>query len=88
VFGDDRPYCIALLWPREAATTEQQICDWITRVNHTLPDYAQIRGWQRLDAPLSHQSGQLTSNGRPKRSTIEHDFSIMINQCYTTTTTV
>jgi len=70
VFGDARPWCVALITPADPSYDDTAISRWIERVNSTLPDYARIRGWHRLVQPLSQASGLLTSNGRPRRETI------------------
>ena len=54
----------------------------IGQVNSRLPDYAQIRSFLRLDAPLAANSDFITSNGRPRRAQIENYYSNKIQQLY------
>ena len=86
VFGDSRPYCVALIAARAAQITDQQIEDCVTRVNAGLPEYARIRRWHRLAAPFSRGTGiesdLLTSNGRPRRAQIEQQYRAQIHALY------
>lgn len=82
VFGDARPYCCALIYPRSIAINNQQISQWLDYVNQLLPDYAQIKHWFRLPQPLTTEQGQLTANGRPKRAVIYKQFQTQIQSLY------
>ena len=48
IFGDARPYCVALLCSRDASTTDEEIDAWVNTVNKGLPDYARVLDWRRL----------------------------------------
>ncbi len=74
VFGDAQPYCVALVAPRDATTTDLEIDSWIRHVNEGLPDYARIALWHRLEEPLCSANGLATDNGRPKREVIATRF--------------
>lgn len=82
VFGDSRPACSALLYPRDPATTNGAIQKWLDRVNETLPDYARIHHWLRLPEPLSKARGTLTENQRLKRDAIYDLYSAEIENLY------
>ena len=82
VVGDDRPYCVALIHPRDAAANDQDIAAWIRKVNLKLPDYARIATWYRLPTPLTVQNGLVTENGRPKRANIELTYQLAIDAMY------
>jgi long-subunit acyl-CoA synthetase (AMP-forming) len=82
VIGDDRPYCVALIYPRNASSSDQAIADWVNKLNLTLPDYAQIAGWYRLPKPLTSSDRLLTENGRPKRANIEQTYRLAIGDLY------
>ncbi len=86
VFGDSRPYCVALIAARAALVTDEQIEACVTRVNANLPEYARIRRWHRLAAPFSRGTGVesdlLTSNGRPRRAQIEQQYREQIDALY------
>ncbi|NOQ76667.1 MAG: AMP-binding protein [Methylococcaceae bacterium] len=82
VFGDAKPYCVALVYPRDITCDNQTIETWIDRVNQSLPDYAQIKKWAYLKEPLSFTNGLMTSNGRPVRNAISHEYSALIEKLY------
>jgi len=82
VFGDAKPYCVALLWPRKSNTDDSQIQLLLDHINQTLPDYAQIQRWSRLSEPLSIQKDLMTSNGRPVRKNIHQHYQTTIEQLY------
>ncbi len=81
VFGDARPYCVALISVRGNADSEiiQQLID---RCNEQLPDYARILNWQLLSTPLSRQQNLLTANGRPRREAIAEHYAELIESLY------
>ena len=82
VFGDAQPYCVALITPRMAATSEAAIQQCIDKVNQQLPDYARLQAWQLLPQPLSHCPDLTTANGRPKRDAIAKHYSELIESLY------
>jgi len=82
IFGDAKPYCIALVYPRVSATTNEAIQDWIDNVNRTLPNYARIEQWLRLTEAMSFDSSLMTSNGRPVRENILKYYAKPIKQLY------
>jgi long-chain acyl-CoA synthetase len=81
VFGDSRPFCIALISTRDNVSNDiiQQLID---RCNDQLPDYARILNWQLLSKPLSSQQNLLTDNGRPRREAIAEHYSELIESLY------
>ena len=83
VIGDARPWCVALVWPHQAATNDEDIAAWIRKANQRLPDYARIVDWRRVPAPMTSSNGQLTGNGKPRRKEIECQFGHLIEQMYT-----
>ncbi|MAM69536.1 MAG: long-chain fatty acid--CoA ligase [Gammaproteobacteria bacterium] len=87
VYGDARPHCIALVYPQNPAISMSKLMQAIGQVNSRLPDYAQIRSFLRLDAPLAANSDFITSNGRPRRAQIENYYSNKIQQLYQRGTT-
>lgn len=82
VFGDARPWCVALLSPRDPAAGDHVIQQSIERCNARLPDYARIRRWRRLAQPLAASQGLLTENGRPKRQAIAAHYRKTIDALY------
>jgi len=83
VFGDDRPYCVALVSPGSANESNQSLQHSIDITNAQLPDYARIRKWQRLPRTLSTQDDLVTDNGRPKRLAIATRYEHLIETLYT-----
>lgn len=82
VFGDAKPFCIALLYPRTDEISDIQIARHIDQVNAKLPDYARIRAWHRLLSPLVADTKFMTSNGRPRRDNIAGFYASDIEQLY------
>ena len=70
VYGEAMPHNHALLWPLRPDTTDLQIADAVAQANQTLPDYARVHGWTRLDHPFTTANGMATANGRPRREAI------------------
>jgi hypothetical protein len=81
VLGDARPYCVALLSPRQADVSDESIQQHIDRINLGLPDYARVKRWHRLSQPLQ-QYQLLTANGRPKRAAIAEHFAPLLETLY------
>ncbi len=82
IVGDDRPYCVALIFPRDPACQHADIADWISTVNRRLPDYARIGDWIQLPKPLSEHDAMLTPNGTPQRANIEHAYQHFVDCMY------
>ncbi|MCC2617083.1 AMP-binding protein [Aestuariibacter halophilus] len=82
VFGEAKPYCVALLYPASPLVTEQQMSAAIDSVNRQLPDYAQVQRWHVLKHPLTSDAGLLTDNMRPRRSSIQAAYSDTIEALY------
>jgi long-chain acyl-CoA synthetase len=82
VLGDARPWCVALLSPRDELTTDQQLATAVAAANARLPDYAQIKQWLRLRQPLAQGQGLVTANGRPRRERIEQVYRSSIDVLY------
>lgn len=82
VVGDDRPYCVALIYPRDPSSSDADIERSISAANRRLPDYARIEKWLRLAQPLSSAAGLLTENGRPRRRNIEQAYQLAIGDLY------
>lgn len=82
VFGDARPYCVALLYPRDPAAGDDAIQRSLDRCNARLPDYARIRRWHRLAQPLAAGKDLLTENGRPRRQAILARYQGVIDALY------
>jgi len=92
VFGDSRPYCVALITPRASSFTDVMIDAAIARANAKLPSYARVARWLRLAQPLSRGTGLetdlMTSNGRARRDQIEWQFQVELAGLYSDISTI
>lgn len=79
VFGDDKPFCAAVV---VADSSQTDIGSIIERINRELPDYARIQGWIAADEPFSVGNGLLTANGRPRREAIERRYRRQLDAIY------
>ncbi len=82
VLGDAKPYCMALVSPRDRETSNETIQTWIDSINSDLPNYARIEKWLRLTEPMTFDDLLITSNGRPIRENILEHYSELIEQIY------
>ncbi|MDX1492296.1 MAG: AMP-binding protein [Pseudohongiellaceae bacterium] len=86
VFGDSRPYCVALVAAPTKTVTDAEIQDAISKANAKLPEYAQVKRWHRLGKPLELGKGRpldlMTSNGRPRRGQIAQQYAEQIDFMY------
>jgi len=81
VVGEARPYLGALI-AAAPALDDRFIDSAVGLINATLPDYAQIVCWSRLDTPFSTAAGTLTANGRLKRDAIMASYRTQIDSLY------
>lgn len=81
LFGDAKPYCVALLFAAPTVS-DAQLADYLDWLNQQLPDYARVARFYRLNTPLSQAEGSLTSNGRPRRASIMHTYQQQIASLY------
>lgn len=82
VFGEARPFSVAVIVPRDAT----QILSAVMQVNARLPDYARIGAYVIAQGPFAPINGQLTGNGRLRRDVIAHAYAAHIDHCYLTET--
>ncbi|HXH64037.1 MAG TPA: AMP-binding protein [Mariprofundaceae bacterium] len=81
VFGEARPFNVAVLVPRGAADAGA-IASSVAEANARLPDYAQVRRWIIADSPFSLDNGQWTGTGRPRRTVIGKAYAKRIEAIY------
>jgi long-subunit acyl-CoA synthetase (AMP-forming) len=81
VFGEARPWNIAVISPAKNATPAEIYLS-ITDINQTLPDYARVSQWVLADAPFTAQNEQLTANGRLRRAIVWQHYEQKINEKY------
>ncbi|MDX2369194.1 MAG: AMP-binding protein [Colwellia sp.] len=82
VFGDSKPFCIAILVPLSANISRDKIQSAINELNKSLPIYAQIDDFILLTHAMTFIDGLVTSNGRPKRSAIAQHYHQELSQLY------
>jgi len=82
IFGEGRPYNVALLVPHPAVTLEQ-ISAAVAAANARLPDYAQIKAWTIAAAPFSPANGLARAGGSLDRAAIENDYAMELENLYT-----
>lgn len=80
VFGDGAPALGALIVPRSAAATTNELAEAIARANERLPDYALVRHWAVVP-PFTVTDGQLTANGRLRRAEIAMAHGERMRRC-------
>ncbi|CAN5880023.1 AMP-dependent synthetase/ligase [soil metagenome] len=81
VFGEARPFNVAVLWCGATVTT-QAIEAAVQAANHALPDYARVHRWLLAQEPFTPRNSTLTANGRLRRPQILAAFSEAIEPLY------
>ncbi len=84
VFGDNKPYCIALFWITKAQTPEviSAVETGVKKVNRQLSRPEQIKKWAVLTDSLSIPTGELTANLKMKRTEISVKYAGIIETLY------
>lgn len=82
VFGNGRPFNVALLVPHPASTSSQ-IHAAITAANARLPDYARISAWRLADSPFSESNNLAHASGAPDRTAIAQRYNNELEHLYT-----
>lgn len=82
IVGDSRPHCVALFTKRDVHLTDNELDGWISSVNETLPDYAQIKNWKCLSTPFWESGDLITDNGKLRRNEIISRFQEQIECLY------
>lgn len=88
VFGEARPWNVALILPRAEAQAQGNdawkdlVAADIAAVNDRLPDYARIRRWLIADQPFLPNNDLLTWNGRLRRRQITTIYQDRIDRMY------
>lgn len=78
VFGEARPYNVAVLVPRPGGEPAADVA----AANRRLPDYAQVREVVIADAPFTPVNGQATANGSLRRDAIAAHYAERVDACY------
>jgi long-chain acyl-CoA synthetase len=83
--GEERPYCVALLWVQGKALDAdagQLIDRLVGQVNHSLSHPEQVKRWAVLADDLSIESGDLTANLKLKRQAIARRLEDVLEGLY------
>jgi long-chain acyl-CoA synthetase len=70
VIGEQKPYCVGLIWVDETPTPLSSLDNAIVNLNSTLSRPEQIKRWAVLKNDLSIDKGDLTANLKLKRKSI------------------
>lgn len=81
VFGEARPYCVAVIVLRAPKRLNDAI-DEIARANQRLPNYARVGGWLLADSPFTPENEQATANRRIRRDRIEPLYTERLDALY------
>jgi len=82
VFGEARPYPVAVLSTGNTNGGPAGIAEAVACANLRLPDYAQVRRWLVAREPFSVANGLLTANGRPRRARIMTEYGVRLEELY------
>jgi long-subunit acyl-CoA synthetase (AMP-forming) len=81
VFGDDRPYLVAVLVPSSQAS-EDDLHRAVQSANRMLPDYARIGGWIRATERFRFDNGLTTANARVRREAVRRRYAEALERVY------
>ncbi len=70
VHGEALAANFAVIVPRRAECSDDEVDAAIAATNAVLPDYARVQRWLRADAPFTPANGLLTANGRLRRAAL------------------
>jgi long-subunit acyl-CoA synthetase (AMP-forming) len=82
VFGDARPYLVALLVAGADDVPQWALRDAVNAANAALPDYARIHGWLWVAEPFTPANGLATENGRMRRDAIWARYGAALETLY------
>jgi long-subunit acyl-CoA synthetase (AMP-forming) len=88
LFGEGRPWNVAVLVPTRADASTRDIQRAVDTVNAELPDYARAHDWIRADEPFTPANGLATPNGRNRRAALLNRYGTRIDACYYDTLTI
>jgi long-chain acyl-CoA synthetase len=83
VFGEARPWNIAILVPRRMdGDWRARLAAGVASANARLPDYARVRRWLPADEAFLPTNGLTTANGRLRRAQIEARYRFRIERLF------
>lgn len=86
VYGEARPWNVAVIVPARPDLSASAVDRAIDAVNAGLPDYARIGAWVRAASPFHAGNGLATANGRPCRAPIWQRHAAELNRLYESAT--
>lgn len=81
VVGDEKPYCIALIW-EDHKLDPKDLSNYIKETNTKLSNPEKIKRWVVLKNQLSIENGDLTANLKLKRNNILKHYANIIDSIY------
>ena len=81
VSGEARPWVAAVITPAPSLP-DAAVSAAVVRANRALPDYAQVRSWAPSVEPFSIARGELTANGRLRRTALAARYQAAIDNLY------
>ena len=81
VFGEARPFNVAVIRPRQGFEAGQ-VQQAVDAANARLPDYARIGRWLPAREPFTVANGLWTGTGRPRRQQIFDAYAEKMNELY------
>lgn len=85
LIGDNRPYCIALLWLENGSGTgfdAKALDKSIESINSRLSNPEKVKKWVVLNAGLSIGDGELTANLKVKRDFVLEKYASLVESVY------
>jgi long-subunit acyl-CoA synthetase (AMP-forming) len=82
LFGEARPWNVAVIVPRRPGLPARDIAAAVAETNTALPDYARVAQWLLASEPFTPANGLLTTNGRVRRAAIWQRYGAAIDDCY------
>ncbi|MDO9623282.1 MAG: AMP-binding protein [Pseudomonas sp.] len=78
--GEALPTNVAVLVPRFADSSDEDLATAVEQVNRQLPDYARVHHWLRAGQPFSSANQQATANGRLRRTALYQHYRSAIDE--------
>ena len=82
VFGDARPYLVAVLVASRVDVTDAEIAQAVAAVNRALPDYARIGAWLRAGQAFTSADKLATPTGRIRRDAVFARYADALGRLY------
>lgn len=82
VFGEARPFNVAVLVPASAGVCREDLERNVAAANRRLPGHAQVCRWFVAVTPFNAANGLLAADGRNRRTAIWNAYRSEIEACY------